>query len=166
MFVRRGPVAVRLGAVTPPRRRPALWDPAAAQAAPVPGEIVPMQGVEDCEDVAASVNVSASEVEVGETVTITASCFPGHRAVTGNVITPFGPFPLKGETSGGGSKSWNFTAEVDGEHAISLESGGVQGTGSFVVTGEAEEPTDPPTDPPTEEPTDPAPTDPEEPGRA
>ncbi|WP_212647621.1 hypothetical protein [Brachybacterium massiliense] len=164
MIVRRGRAGVRLsGALL--LAAACAAGPAAAQAAPAPGEISPLQSGAECEGVKPSVGVSSAEVAVGESVTITATCFTGRSAITGDVITPTGPQSISGTTAADGSFSANFTAQTEGEHAVSLTSGGRQATTAFTVTaGSEEEPTDPPeeepTDPP-EEPTDPEPTEPD-----
>ena len=165
MIVRRGRAGLRLGAALLLAAACAVG-PAAAQAAPAPGEISPLQSGAECEGVKPSVGVSSAEVAVGESVTITATCFTGRSAITGDVITPTGPQSISGTTAADGSFSTNFTAQAEGEHAISLTSGGQQATTAFTVTAPAEEePTDPPepdpTEPPEEEPTEPEPTDPE-----
>lgn len=85
MIVRRGRAGLRLGAALLLAAACAVG-PAAAQAAPAPGEISPLQSGAECEGVSPSVRVSSAEVAVGESVTITAHCFPGRTPISGDVM--------------------------------------------------------------------------------
>lgn len=142
MIVRRDRAAIRGGAgllfaVA------CIVGPAVAHAAPAPDEDTTQQGGAECEEASPSLTVTASEVEVGETVGIKASCFSPRAKVEGHVIMPSGErFDLSlRELGSDGSGSWTFPTVEVGDHGVVLnsEDDSEQATGGFDVIESSED---------------------------
>ncbi|SLM99509.1 Exopolysaccharide biosynthesis domain protein [Brachybacterium faecium] len=152
MSVRRGRATVRLSAGLLLTAACALG-PAAAQAAPVPADNGPQAAC--APDAAAHASVDASTITLGNTVTITGTCFGSRQNATINIVTPAGPVLLEGdETNSDGSVTWVFTPESEGAFSAVISTKQLQADVAFTVDAEEEpEPSPDPEPTPTPEPT-------------
>ena len=145
MSVRRGRATVRLSAGLLLTAACALG-PAAAQAAPVPADNGQQSAC--APDAAAHASVDASTITLGNTVTITGTCFDPLQNATINIVTPDGPVPLDGKrTHSDGSVTWVFTPESEGAFSAVISTKQLQADVAFTVEEAEPEPSpDPPTD--------------------
>lgn len=158
MSLRRRAVPVRLGAGLA-LATACVLAPTAAFAAPDGPGTGEENPAEECQGVP-QISVSASEVQAGETVTVSGSCFEGSSQAT---IVVTGPENDQSETTTsttGEVSGVSFTVEAPGEYRVQITVNGVQADTSFTVLP-AEDPEDPEN---PEDPQDPEnPEDPEDP---